>query len=49
VKASTIRAEITVLPHIKVFALILSMLDGMYHGNRTELIQRVARYYGVTL
>lgn len=48
-KTSILKAEVYVPSNIKVFALILAMLDPMYYVGREELIRRLAQYYKVTL
>lgn len=48
-KLSTLKGEVSVPAHIKKFALILAILEGMYFGDRNALIKRLAHFYGVTL
>jgi hypothetical protein len=48
-KVSTLKTEVTVPQHIKVFALVLAILDKMYAGERERLLKQAASYYGVTL
>lgn len=48
-KVSTLRTEVTVPQHIKVFALVLAIIDKVYGSERETLIKQVAHYYGVTL
>ncbi len=48
-KLSTLRGEVTVPKDVKRFALIISILESMFYGDRNALIKRIARYYEVTL
>ncbi len=49
-KLSELEGHVTVPQHIKVFAIIVAMIDSMYYdGEPTELIKRLVRYYGVAL
>lgn len=48
-KVSTLRADVHVPKRVKLFALILSILDNVYGSERESLIKSVAHYCGVTL
>lgn len=48
-KISTLKTEVTVPQHIKVFALVLAILDKLYPSERERLLKQAVAYYGVTL
>ncbi len=49
-KASAVRADLTVPLVPKVLALCITMLDQIWSaGDRNRIIKQLAMYYGVTL
>jgi len=48
-KLSTLTGTVTVTHEVKLFAMVLSILDKMYSGDRVQMIRCIARYYDVTL
>lgn len=48
-KLSELRGQVTVSASVKRFAFVIAICDDMYSGDRAQFIQRLARYYGVTL
>lgn len=48
-KLSILKSEVSVPKSIKMFALILAILDPMYSGDREHIIRQLVRYYQVTL
>jgi len=48
-KLTQLRGQVSVPKHIKVFAMILALIDGMYYGDRNELIRRLVVFYKVPM
>lgn len=48
-KATEIKATITVSPEAKVVALIMSMLEGLYQTEAQRVIKTVAARYDLTV
>lgn len=48
-KCSELKASITVRETPKKFAIIITMLDELYCGDRERIIRQLVRYYQVTV
>jgi hypothetical protein len=49
VKVTELRAQVSVPAQVKRFALVLSILDQMYTGDRNQFLTRLCHYYGVSV
>lgn len=48
-KADRIRAQVTVTPLPKAFAIIVAIIDTLWGGDREKVIRQLVHWYRVTI
>jgi len=48
-KTSQLSAQITVAPHVKALAVIITIIDGLFGGDRERTLKTVCAHYGYRL